>query len=52
MSWGLLACAVVALAAAVWTSEPFKRWRHQRHIAQLLKQFAHTVNFDEGASRL
>lgn len=26
--------------------------QHHRHIARLLKQFAHTVNFDEGASRL
>jgi Flp pilus assembly protein TadB len=52
VTWLLLACAVAALAAAVGTSQPFIRWRQHRRIARLLKQFANTVDFDEGASRL
>lgn len=52
VTWMLLASAVTALVMAVGTSESFMRWRQRRRIARLLKQFASTVNFDEGASRL
>lgn len=52
LTWMLLVSAVVALAMAVATSDTFARWRNRRRVARLLKQFASTVNFDEGASRL